>query len=132
MAKTIYTRVRDNVVVSEAEAMGAGFLRDGYRSSDMMMPGERVSFAMAFCDGASSKPMSLRDTAGQPVTLYDEATGGTMKLNTDLIAAIETEAAKLNMSVNDYVQHVLKYSWSAAKLSGAPNAGSPAEREMQK
>lgn len=71
----------------------------------------------------------LRDASGQPATLYDQASGATLKLNTDLIAAIEAEAAKLGMSVNEYVQHVLKYSWSAAKLSGNGAAGSPATKE---
>ena len=128
MAK-IYTRIRDKTVVPESEAMNGGFLRDGYRSSAMLMPGERATFSMAFCDSAPAKPVALRDAAGQPVTLHDNVSGGTMKLNADLITAIENEAAKLGMSVHDYVQHVLKYSFSAAKLSGSGNADQPARKE---
>lgn len=81
------------------------------------------------CRIGDSAGLSLRDADGQPVTLYDQASGGQMKLNTDLIAAIEAEAAKVGLSVNEYVQHVLKYSWSAAKLAGAQNPGSPAAKE---
>lgn len=74
---------------------------------------------------------SLRDAAGHPVTLCDAATGGTMKLNADLISAIENEADKLSMSVHEYVQNVLKYSWAGAKLSGVHNASSPSTEEVE-
>lgn len=52
----------------------------------------------------------LRDAAGTPITLYDRATGGRMKLTSDHIAAIEAEAAKAGMGVPAYVSDVLRYS----------------------
>jgi hypothetical protein len=53
---------------------------------------------------------ALRDTAGQPITLYDRASGGQMKLTADLITAIETEAVKAGMGTAAYVADVLRYS----------------------
>ena len=130
-----YIRNRDGAEVPETEAMAGGMLRDGYRTTDMLGPGEYARFNVMMVDGGNRVTFRdgsafLRDSTGTPLVLHDERTGGQMKLNEDLIKAIEAEAGKLGMSVHDYVQHVLKYSWSAAKLSGAPNAGSPAAEAM--
>lgn len=92
-----------------------------------IVPAGRAGSSCRIGDAAGGH--ALRDAAGVPVTLHDLATGGTMKLNADLITAIEAEAAKLGMSVADYVKHVLKYSWSAANLSGRPDPGNPAQTE---
>jgi hypothetical protein len=95
------------------------------RKDRMLEDGERVTFSMMFMDSrrvgtpiADGASAFLRDSAGSPITLVDAATGAEMKLNEDLITAIETEAAKASMSVPDYVKHVLKFSYSRAKLSG--------------
>ena len=62
------------------------------------------------CRIGDSAGHSLRDAAGCPVTLRDAATGGVLKLNDDLIAAIETAASAAGMSAQDYVHQVLRYS----------------------
>jgi uncharacterized protein len=92
-----------------------------------IVPAGRAGSECRIGDSAGGS-MILRDAAGAPTTLYDEQTGGQMKLNEDLIAAIEAEAAKLGMSVNDYVQHVLKYSWAKARLAGSQEPSSPARK----
>lgn len=132
MARKIYKRMSDRAVVSAETALHpTGVLRSGFTVSEMLEDGERAPFGMMFMDSAIPAVRTLRDAAGQPVTLHDAATGGTLKLNSDLITAIEAEAAKLNMSVHEYVQHVLKYSWSAGHLAGSADPGSPAKTENQ-
>lgn len=117
MAST-YIRVSDGAAVAQSVACDErGVLRDGFRAT----------FSAMFMDGIT-RSITLRDAAGVPVTLYDEATGGTLKLNEDLIRAIEAEAAKLGMTVHDYTKEVLRYSHASAKLSGNPNHSSPAEQ----
>lgn len=70
-------------------------------------------------DAAGGK--TLRDAAGLPVTLTDVDTGQTLKLNADLIAAIEAEATRVGLSVDRYVREVLRYSTAGAALAGNPS-----------
>lgn len=103
-------RVKDGQTVPDAEAFDErGCLRDGFA----------IGFAHAFRDSAAR--FSLRDAAGQPVKLVDTDTGLPVTINADLITAIESEAAKLNLSVERYLAEVLRYSVAGQALAGNPN-----------
>jgi hypothetical protein len=108
MAKLIFIRNRDNSEVAEAEAMAGGVLRDGYRTSAMLQPGEAARFSMAMCDSAPAHSL-LRDAAGQPITLRDMLSGVPFKPDAAFVAAIEDHAAKASVPVDRYLRDHLRY-----------------------
>jgi len=66
--------------------------------------------------GDSADQTFLRDAAGLPAMLVDADTGAPIELNEDLIAAIVAEAARVGLSVYEYVKNVLRYQKAAVEL----------------
>jgi len=113
-----YIRKRDRALVSMSEAMDGTVVRDGY--GVLMAKGESMSFSVNMADSARAvnDAAMLFDDAGQPATLYDAQTDQPVKLNADLIAAIQAEAARLGLPVKIYCNQVVGYVEHSTALQG--------------
>jgi hypothetical protein len=124
-----YVRVSDNRQVPESEAIAGGVLRSGYKQ--IISDGERVSMSFMLMDSARARTV-FHDAAGKIRQLYDATNGAPVSLNEDLIKAIVREADRLNMSVDDYLKDVARYTWHAGRLGAAhlnPETISQQQRE---
>lgn len=83
----------------------------------VLKDGEHARFSMMLMD-AKSTPASatLFDAAGAPRQLYDANTGAAISINEALVTAIVAEAAKLGMSVADYLKNVVRYAFHAVQI----------------
>jgi hypothetical protein len=86
--------------------------------------GRGVRFSIMMRDSAArigDGAAMLRDSAGQPVRLFDDQQRE-IPLNEALIAAIESEAQKLGLSVGRYLGEVVHYHTAKSNLSQSAGA----------
>lgn len=113
---THYTRLSDGADVAASVALdSSGTIRAGYRKREMMSPGERVTFNMAFCDTAARADDDvarrlLTDGSTPPsVRLVDADTGGAVRVNAAIVDALKAEAKRLGMPLQQYLADVVRY-----------------------
>jgi hypothetical protein len=94
--------------------------RDKLRRKGILQDGERLTVPLMFMDAKpqAAGTIALRDAAGRPATLYDADTGAPVPLSPELIAGIEAEAKRLNLSVEFYLAEVLRYTQATSSHTG--------------